>query len=283
METITMLDVLTDREDDLRNTLRANASLDKSSDACAETLDKALSELLLRHNASCANDHVRQAAADSLTATARSMAALVKSGRAEKSVAARQIGGAAILLVLCAVVLCTVAVLLAQKIPIASYGCMAAAVLFAYLSGRIWYKNGEVTVRASVDPDAVWHTLRQSVETMDGKLQELCACVESDTVKLESGGAGGFSPEELKLFAGLLEALYAKSGEFALRQLSALPDYMESRGVTLVEYSPDTEHYFECFPTRRETATQRPAMLMQEKLLMMGKATKQEQTETTRR
>ena len=30
-------------------------------------------------------------------------------------------------------------------------------------------KNGEVTVRASVDPDAVWHTLRQSVETMDGK------------------------------------------------------------------------------------------------------------------
>ena len=58
---------------------------------------------------------------------------------------------------------------------------------------------------------------------------------------------------------------------------------MESRGVILVEYGPDTEHYFECFPTRRETATQRPAMLMQEKLLMMGKATKQEQTETTRR
>ncbi len=283
METITLLELLTDREDDLRNTLRANASLDKSSDACAETLDKALSEILLRYNASCANAHVRQAAADSLTATARSMAALVKAGRAEKSAAARQIGGAAILLVLCAVVLCTVAVLLAQKIALASYGCMAAAVLFAYLSGRIWYKNGEVTVRASVDADALWHTLRQSVATMDSKLQELCACVESDTAKVESGVTGEFSPEELKLFAGLLEALYAKNGEFALRQLSMLPDYMESRGVSLVEYGPDTEHYFECFPTRRESATQRPAMLMKEKLLMMGKATKREQTETTRR
>jgi len=283
MESITMLELLTDREDELRDTLRANANLDKSNEACAETLDKALTEILLRYNASCSDERVRQAAADSLTATARSVTGLVKTGRAEKTVAARQIGGTAILLVLCAVILCTVAVLLAQKIPLASYGCMAAAVLLAYISGRIWFKNSEVTVRASVDPDAVWHILRQSVETMDSKLEELCACVESDTPKLDSGSAGAFSPEELKLFAGLLEALYAKNGEFALRQLDRVPDYMESKGVSLVEYSPETEHYFECFPTRRETATQRPALLMNEKLLMMGKATRQEQAETARR
>ena len=283
MKTATMLELLSEREEELRSTLRANSSMDKSSEACAETIDRALTELLLRYNASCSDNRMCQAAADSLTAAARSAAALVKAGRAEKSTGARQIAGWAILAVLVSAFLCTAAVLLIQRAVIWSYVCMAAAVLLAYLGGRFWFKTSEVTVHPTVDPDQAWYTLRQTVETMDKKVEDLCACTASVGEKAEPDGGGALSAEELSLFAGLLEALYANNGDFALRQLARVPDYMESRGVTLVEYSPEEEHYFECFPTRREAATQRPAMLAGEKLLLMGKAIKPaEQTKTRR-
>jgi hypothetical protein len=277
MENDTMLELLLAREEDIRNTLRANDSLDKSSEACAETLDKALTETLLRYNASRADRRTQQALADGLTATARSAADLVKAGRAEKKAAARQIETWAILLLLVSVILCTAAIMLAQKLPLGSYVCMAVSVLLAYIGGRAWFKKGEVTVRPTVDADSVWQTLRQTVETMDRKLDELSACVESEAEKPAADG-GTPNAEEIKLLAGLLEALYAQNGEYALRQLARVPDYMEDQGISLVEYSPETEHYFECFPSRRETATQRPAILLGDKLLLMGKAIKQTET-----
>ena len=277
MENDTMLELLLAREEDIRNTLRANDSLDKSSEACAETLDKALTETLLRYNASRADRRTQQALADGLTATARSAAALVKAGRAEMKAAARQIETWAILLLLVSVILCTTAIMLAQKLPLASYVCMAVSVLLAYIGGRSWFKKGEVTVRPTVDADSVWQTLRQTVETMDRKLDELSACVESEAEKPAADG-GTPNAEEIKLLAGLLEALYAQNGEYALRQLARVPDYMEDQGISLVEYSPETEHYFECFPSRRETATQRPAIMLGDKLLLMGKAIKQTET-----
>lgn len=274
MKTATMLELLTEREEDIRSTLRANSSMDKSSGACAETIDRTLTELLLRYNASRSDDRMSQAGADSLTATARSAAALVRAGRAEMISSARQIAGWAILAVLCAAFLCTGAVLLKERAALWSYGCMAGAVLLAYLGGRFWFKSGEVTVHPTVDPEQAWLTLRQTVETMDRKLEDLTAFAVPEEVPAGADGGGALSAEELRLFAGLLEALYADNGEFARRQLAKLPDYLESRGVTLVEYSPEAEHYFECFPTRREAATQRPAMLAGEKLLLMGKAIK---------
>jgi len=277
MENDTMLELLLAREEDIRNTLRANDSLDKSSEACAETLDKALTETLLRYNASRADRRTQQALADGLTATARSAADLVKAGRAEMKAAARQIETWAILLLLVSVILCTAAIMLAQKLPLASYVCMAVSVLLAYIGGRAWFKKGEVTVRPTVDADSVWQTLRQTVETMDRKLDELSACVESEAEKPAADG-GTPNAEEIKLLAGLLEALYAQNGEYALRQLARVPDYMEDQGISLVEYSPETEHYFECFPSRRETATQRPAIMLGDKLLLMGKAIKQTET-----
>jgi hypothetical protein len=113
---------------------------------------------------------------------------------------------------------------------------------------------------------------------MDRKLDELSACVENEAEKPTADGGGVFNAEEITLLAGLLEALYAQNGEFALRQLAKVPDYMEDQGISLVEYSPETEHYFECFPSRRETATQRPAIMLGDKLLLMGKAIKQTET-----
>ena len=277
MENDTMLELLLAREEDIRNTLRANDSLDKSSEACAETLDKALTETLLRYNASRADRRTQQALADGLTATARSAADLVKAGRAEMKAAARQIETWAILLLLVSVILCTAAIMLAQKLPLASYVCMAVSVLLAYIGGRNWFKKGEVTVRPTVDADSVWQTLRQTVETMDRKLDELSACVESEAEKPAADG-GTPNAEEIKLLAGLLEALYAQNGEYALRQLARVPDYMEDQGISLVEYSPETEHCFECFPSRRETATQRPAIMLGDRLLLTGKAIKQTET-----
>jgi len=283
MKTNTMSELLAEREEALRNTLRANSDLDESSEACAETIDKALTELLLRYNASRSAERACQAAADGLTATARSAAAFMKAGRAKKHTAARQLDSRAILSVLGAAILCTGALVLAQKMPLVSYGCMFIGVLLAFIGGRIWFRSGEVTVRPTVDPDAAWYALRQTAETMDQKLEELCASIEADSKKPAAAPGGALSADETRLFAGLLEALYAKNGEFALLQLAKVPEYMESRGVSLVEYSPETEHYFECFPTRREAATQRPALLMGGQLLLMGKAVRpREQTETRR-
>ena len=83
------------------------------------------------------------------------------------------------------------------------------------------------------------------------------------------------SREELALFSDLLEALYAGSGPFALRQLAKIPAFLEKQGVELADYGDDTAEMFELLPSRNPAMTQRPALLAGDRLLVSGKATEQ--------
>ena len=68
-------------------------------------------------------------------------------------------------------------------------------------------------------------------------------------------------------------SLYAENGEYALRQLRKLLPLLRQMGIETVNYSPETRELFELLPTKRESSTQRPALVCGDKLLLPGKAT----------
>ena len=275
MDTITMRELLEQDEQRLRDTLRANNEHDKSREAAIATLEEELGTLLMRYNAARAGERSRQAAADALTASVKDMLALLKASTVEKKETARHLTLRAVVLLFAAIGLCAGAIFLASVKPVGGYACALAAAVCAFFSGRFWFSEGETTVRAGVDAESVWETLRRTVETMDRKLGELAA--QEKAVLAEQAGQSAaddpLSEEELRLYGDLLEALYVHNGDFAIRQLEHLPDFLESRGVELVSCNKDTAEYFVRYPSRRASATQRPALLRDGKLLQMGKAT----------
>ena len=103
MENTSLQALLREDEDRLLHTLRANESIEKSRDKSVETLSEELSSLLLRYNAACAPDRMRQALADCLAATARDTLGLLKAGGADKEVSRRESSGWAALLLMFAV------------------------------------------------------------------------------------------------------------------------------------------------------------------------------------
>ena len=79
--------------------------------------------------------------------------------------------------------------------------------------------------------------------------------------------------ESLKLVGDLLEALYADNGDYALRQLRQLTPWLRRQGVEVVDYGADSAELFELLPTKKAAATQRPALVADGKLLLVGRAT----------
>ncbi|MBO6040110.1 MAG: hypothetical protein J6P58_02770, partial [Oscillospiraceae bacterium] len=155
------------------------------------------------------------------------------------------------------------------------YGCLAAAVLLAFVAGRIWFKDRDVSARLSLDPDAVWYTMKRTAETMDRKLREFserAKALEEKNAETE-GETPPLTQEELALFGDMLESLYADSGEYALRQVRKVVPYLKERGIELVDYDRNCRELFELFPTKNAAATLRPAILWNNKLLLIGRAT----------
>ena len=88
-----------------------------------------------------------------------------------------------------------------------------------------------------------------------------------------AGGAAALDEASLKLVGSLLEALYADNGDFALRQLKQLRPWLNRHGIELKDYGPETAELFELLPSKKTSATLRPALVAGEKLLLVGRAT----------
>lgn len=280
METTSMSGLLQADGERVRNELRAGVNIEKNRESCLKLLSDELGTMLLRYNAAYGADSMRQAVADCVTATARDQLELLLTGEAEKKASHRQQTAGGAYGLLAAVLLCVAAAVLLTRIPIAGYICLACAVLSAYISGRVWYKERQVDVRATLDPERVWDVFSKTAETMDRKIEDFSAqdwIRESKGDLTAHGENAALDRAALELFAGLLEAEYTGSGDFALRQLRKVPPYLTGQGVTLVDYSQEREDLFELFPSKKRTATQRPAILEGNDLLMMGKATVQEE------
>ena len=134
MEQTSMAALLQADEERLRHTLRANDSMDKNREVFLETLREELGGMLLRYNAACAPDRMRQALAESLTATALDSLDLLRAGGAEKEVPRREISAWASLLLLIAVGAAAAGLLLIGKLQTVGMICLGAAVLIAELA-----------------------------------------------------------------------------------------------------------------------------------------------------
>lgn len=278
MESTTMQGLLAADEEKVTNTLRANITVDKSRERCVETLRGELGDMILRYNADCSDDVLRQAVADSMASAVRDSMEFLLAGAMETKKGEKKARAGAPLLLILAIAVCAAGIFLLREQMVteyAVYGCLAAAVLLAFVAGRIWFKDRDVSARLSLDPDAVWYTMKRTAETMDRKLREFserAKALEEKNAETE-GETPPLTQEELALFGDMLESLYADSGEYALRQVRKVVPYLKERGIELVDYDRNCRELFELFPTKNAAATLRPAILWNNKLLLIGRAT----------
>ena len=251
MDSVNMSSLLLAEEDKIRTELKADSAIDQNRRQSVDRL----------------ND---QAAA------VRDMLGLLLAGTARKEIEKRRFRVGGVICLLLAVIFGLIAALLIRDYYPAGCILMAAAVLFGFLAGRLWYGEREVRVHAELDADVVWKTLKKAMETMDRKSEEYLAQEETwvrEQKDTASPASASRDPETLRLLGDLLEALYADNGDYALRQLKKLLPWLRQQGIEAVDYSPETADLFELLPTKRSSATQRPALVSGETLLLAGRAT----------
>ena len=276
MDSVNMSSLLRAEEDKIRTELRADSAIDQNRRQSVDRLNGVLDAVLLRYSAANANDRKRQALADCQAAAVRDMLGLLLAGTARKEIEKRRFRVGGVICLLLAVICGLIAALLIRDYYPAGCILMGSAVLFGFLAGRLWYGEREVRVHAELDADVVWKTLKKAMETMDRKSEEYLAQEETwlrEQKDTASPASASRDPETLRLLGDLLEALYAGNGDYALRQLKKLLPWLRQQGIEAVDYSPETADLFELLPTKRSSATQRPALVSGETLLLAGRAT----------
>ena len=156
--------------------------------------------------------------------------------------------------------------------------CFGIAVLLFFLAGGekarqsgIIRTKEEQHTENLVDPEKLYRTLRASCLLIDKILEDLKGQerYEKSVEGLEPSDE--ISQEELLLFSELLEALYLKDGSYALERLDQIRFYLHRKHVELLDYSSETENYFDVMPSLNK-GTIRPAMVSDGKLLKKGLA-----------
>ena len=276
MDSVNMSSLLLAEEDKIRTELKADSAIDQDRRQSVDRLNEVLDGVLLRYNAVNAGDAKRQALADCQAAAVRDMLGLLLAGTARKEIEKRRFRVGGVICLLLAVIFGLISALLIRDYYPAGCILMAAAVLFGFLAGRLWYGEREVRVHAELDADVVWKTLKKALETMDRKSEEYLAQEETwirEQKDTSSPASASWSPETLRLLGDLLEALYAGNGDYAIRQLKKLLPWLRQQGIEAVVYSPESADLFELLPTKRSSATQRPALVREGTLLLAGRAT----------
>ena len=276
MDSVNMSSLLLAEEDKLRTELRADSAIDQNRRQSVDRLNEVLDRVLLRYSAANAGAPKRQAVADCQAAAVRDMLGLLLAGTARKEIEKRRFRVGGVICLLLAVICGLISALLIRDYYPAGCILMAAAALFGFLAGRLWYGEREVRVHAELDADVVWKTLKKAVETMDRKSEEYLAQEETwlrEQKDASSPASASRDPETLRLLGDLLEALYADNGDYAIRQLKKLLPWLRQQGIEAVDYSPETADLFELLPTKRASATQRPALVREGTLLLAGRAT----------
>ena len=71
----------------------------------------------------------------------------------------------------------------------------------------------------------------------------------------------------------LMEAVYTRDGDYALKAAPQLASALSEQGVEMVEFSEAHRDWFEMFPGTENGLTIRPALVKEGKLLARGQAT----------
>ncbi len=271
MDSVSMTELLSADAEKLKKTLRAGAEVDGGADQCAETIRREWSDLLLRHNAACGGDELRQTAADGLTAVAGDMADLLTASKKEKN---RQTGGirpaGPCLLAGAAAAFAAAAFLLSSNTT-AAVACLAGSVLLGFLAGRFWRGAVVVSTRETPDPEALWRVLQRAADTVDEKIDTVAEAAARLAPAAETKNAP-LSQREAALAGDLLECLYARNGDLALLRIREVEAWLRERGIELVPLGEDNRDLFEILPTKNASATLRPALMYHDRLLLPGRA-----------
>ena len=179
MDSVNMSSLLLAEEDKIRTELKADSAIDQNRRQSVDRLNGVLDAVLLRYSAANANDPKRQAVADCQAAAVRDMLGLLLAGTARKEIEKRRFRVGGVICLLLAVICGLISALLIRDYYPAGCILMAAAVLFGFLAGRLWYGEREVRVHAELDADVVWKTLKKAMETMDRKSEEYLAQEET--------------------------------------------------------------------------------------------------------
>ena len=228
MNAVSISDLLNAEEEQLHRELQADASVDHNRRQSIERLNTAISDLLLRYNASCSDEPSRQALADSVTAPMLDMTELLMAVHARRVIEKRRIRTGAVIALLLSVICALLGALLFNRSAVAGYVLFISCAVCSFVAGRMWYGERKVQIQEDIDTELLMKTLKRAFHTVDRKCSDYLAQEHADDrAKTES------SSEELQLFGELLEGLYSQHGEFALRQLAKLPPFLNNCGFAI--------------------------------------------------
>ena len=136
----------------------------------------------------------------------------------------------------------------------------------------------EIKREFHVNPAAIYRALQGVLMTADKDLKEAAELARLEKQREESA-ASALSTDETELFAGLLEAAYARRGASdgadAEEIIANIRYYLYKRNVETLDYSGEKAAWFECLPARR-SGTIRPALVSGGRLLKKGLASAKE-------
>ncbi len=141
-------------------------------------------------------------------------------------------------------------------------------------AGKTPVDSSDMMISTKNDAAKLYRSLLAMTVTADSQLSD-----GSSENRFPAGTVGNMHADipddELKLYAGLLEALYYKDGSFALDRLSQLPFYLHLQQIELADYSREHDDWFDYLPAAADGTmkTIRPAMHRAGKLVYKGLVT----------
>lgn len=156
-------------------------------------------------------------------------------------------------------------------------GQNAAAVLGLVSAGL---GVGQAWLRRDADPTGLQARTRVNVYDLMRMTDRLTQAMEDSLSQagqeqdmLPGAGRAELTGDMLTPVQMLMEAVYTKDGDYALKAAPQLANALNEQGVELVEYSPEHRDWFELFPGTEDGLTIRPALVKEGKLLARGQAT----------
>jgi hypothetical protein len=281
-----------------RETILQNLAADRSAAAAQNVAEKALDRVLYRYTEQCRTDSQLAQAQSILQAAKNALPLLSAVGEVrewELTGAARAkkrprtlgiaLGAAGLVLSLAAALAAGTAsesgVRLWQiLLPI-------AGALLLFLGGVLAVKpprRGALRAPAApekrteflVEPAGVYRCLKGILLVADKNLSDAREAEAAAAARtLAENGGSPLAPDAVELFAGLLEAAYARrdgAGDPGAAEIvENIRYYLHRQGVETADYTKERQSWFELLPARR-AGTMRPALTADGKLLKKGLA-----------
>ena len=129
--------------------------------------------------------------------------------------------------------------------------------------------NRDQIFETRVDGGKIYSNLLRMMTVIDRNLQDIHGREQQETPAIEMKSEKAES-EELELLSGILESAYARRDEGdAEDTISNIKFYLHRRGIDVVDYSADTERWFNKMPSKRR-GTLRPALVKDGAVLIRG-------------